>query len=245
MTATAPAFAGARCGIGIAALLLSACTVTPPTPRVDPARYDEFWLWPGVPPIPAMARARTVYLLGGEIRRGSPDRIIPLRATPHVRHAALWLVYRAESLDWGPQVVPTMRATLARWRDAGNRVEGVQIDFDSGTRGLSGYAAFLRRLRSALPADAKLSVTGLLDGAANGDPAALASLDGVVDELVIQTYQGTTTVADVDRYLPRLARVPVPFKLGLVEGGEWREPAGLRANPKFRGYVVFALGERR
>jgi hypothetical protein len=226
------------------ALLLGACTVTPPTPRVDPERYDAFWLWPGVRPIPAMARARTIYLLGGEIRRGSPDRIVPLRATPHVRHATIWLVYRAESLDWGPQVVPAMRATLARWRGAGNRVEGIQIDFDSGTRGLSGYAAFLRHLRSNLPADAKLSVTGLLDGAANGDPAALTSLNGVVDELVIQTYQGTTTVADIDNYLPRLARVPVPFKLGLVEGGEWREPAGLRANARFRGYVVFVLGEQ-
>jgi hypothetical protein len=29
--------------------------------------------------------------------------------------------------------------------------------------------------------------------------------------------------------------------VALVEGGEWREPAALRADPLFRGYVVFLV----
>jgi hypothetical protein len=34
---------------------------------------------------------------------------------------------------------------------------------------------------------------------------------------------------------------PLPFKVGLVQGGDWREPAGLAEEPNFRGYVVFLL----
>jgi hypothetical protein len=30
-------------------------------------------------------------------------------------------------------------------------------------------------------------------------------------------------------------------KVGLVEGGRWIEPKGLRSDPNFNGYVVFLL----
>jgi hypothetical protein len=38
-----------------------------------------------------------------------------------------------------------------------------------------------------------------------------------------------------------LQRLPLPFRVALVEGGQWREPAGLADNPRFKGYVVFLL----
>jgi hypothetical protein len=31
----------------------------------------------------------------------------------------------------------------------------------------------------------------------------------------------------------------LPFRVGLVQGGRWIEPAGLRGKRNFRGYVVF------
>ncbi len=38
---------------------------------------------------------------------------------------------------------------------------------------------------------------------------------------------------------------PIPFKVGLIQNGRWREPAGLRAEPNFRGYVVFLVNPER
>lgn len=64
---------------------------------------------------------------------------------------------------------------------------------------------------------------------------------GVVDEVVIQTYQGRRTIPGYESYLASLARLPIPYRIGLVQGGEWRAPAGLNADPEFRGYVVFLL----
>jgi hypothetical protein len=37
---------------------------------------------------------------------------------------------------------------------------------------------------------------------------------------------------------------PIPFKIGLVEGGLWTEPKGLAREPNFRGYVVFVTAPR-
>ena len=78
-----------------------------------------------------------------------------------------------------------------------------------------------------------------MDWSANGDPAALAQLQGVVDEVVIQT--GRRTIPGYEGYLTALGRLPVPYRIGLVECGAWREPPGIRSNSRFRGYVVFLL----
>lgn len=209
--------------------------------RVDPRRYRAFFLWAGVRAPAWLGEAEEVYVLMGEVRGGDPARIVPLRPQPPrgVR-PALWLTLRAERLDWGEGVYARLFAELERWEALGNRVSGLQIDFDAATRGLAGYAAFLAALRRRLPPRWRLSITGLLDWSANGT-VALGSLVGVVDELVVQTYQGRATIAGYADYLTRLERVPVPWKVGLVEGGEWREPSGLRRHPLFRGHVVFLV----
>lgn len=223
---------------------LGSCAV-PPTERVDARDYDAFWLWAGVTPQPVLERAKTVYILAGEVRARDPSRIADLRAgVPRVGDAEVWLVYRVETLDWGSQVLPRIVRDVARWRAAGNRVTGVQVDFDAATRGLDDYATFLRAVRRGLPTGARLSVTGLMDWSAQGDPEALAALGGAVDEIVLQTYQGRETVPGYGGYVARLGRMRTPFKLGLVQDGQWREPEGLRANPMFRGYVVFLVNPR-
>lgn len=212
------------------------------TGRVDAADYDSFWLWAGVKPQPVLDRARTIYILEGEIRDAQRPRLTSLRpGTPQVDHAEIWLVYRVETLVWGPEIVPRMRADLARWRAAGNRVAGIQIDFDAATKGLSGYAEFLKAFRKQLPAGSKLGVTGLLDWSSQGDSVALNSLAGVVDEVVLQSYQGRHTVEGYEAYLERLDRLDMPYKIGLVQNGEWKAPSKLERDPDFRGYVVFLL----
>ena len=228
----------------LAALLLAACHADPRVapPRVDPARHDQFFLWAGVPPPPAVAKARVLYILGGEIRRGGPVRLVDMRAgVPHVPHSAVWLTVRTERLDWNAGTWRAVKAMLARWRAAGNRLAGLQIDFDAATPGLEGYRAFLDKARRELPPGERLSITGLLDWSANGDPAALAALAGVVDEVVIQTYQARRTIPGYAAYFRHIDTLPIPHKIALVEGGEWTPPPALARDRRFGGYVVFLL----
>jgi hypothetical protein len=232
-------------GAGAAALLLAfglASAASAGTVRA--ADYDAFWLWAGVKPQPALDGARTLYILQGQVApQGAADgegRLIAQGgAVPHLKRGEIWLDYRAHTLNWSPAVYAEILARLARWRAAGDPVVGLQIDFDSGTRHLADYAAFLRDLRTRLPPGYRLSVTGLLDWSSQGDSAALSALGGVVDEVVLQTYQGRHTIPGYEAYLARLSRMTIPFKIGLVEGGEWTAPPDLAANPWFRGYVVF------
>lgn len=212
---------------------------------VDAARYDAFWLWAGVRPQPVLDRAKTVYVLHGEIKAAPDVRMHAQRpATPRIRHADVWIVYRVETLRWTPQVHAQVLAQIERWRAAGNRLVGVQIDFDARTRHLDEYATFLRDLRKRLPARYRLGITGLLDWSANGDPEGLRALEGVVDEIVLQIYQGRRVIPGYARYLQRLDRLNVPFRIGLLQGGEWTPPPSLAVHPKFRGYVVFLVNPR-
>jgi hypothetical protein len=210
--------------------------------RVEAADHDAFWLWAGVKPQPVLARAKTLYILAAEIKGGPRAHYVSLRpATPRVRHAVIWIVYRVESLDWSADVTPRIQRDIKSWRAAGNDVAGVQIDFDAATRGLESYAAFLKNLRGELPPGTGLSVTGLLDWSSGGDSPALNVLAGTVDEVVLQTYQGRRTIRGYEAYLRRLGAVDLPYKIGLVQGGEWRARPQLTRDADFQGYVVFLL----
>ncbi len=229
----------------LAAALVGGCEQTPPAPTVRAADFDAIYVWPGVKPAPDIA-ARTVYLLDGEVRREGPVRLERLRlGVPRLPGRTVWLVVRAERLDWNEATYAAILADLARWQEAGNAVAGLQIDFDAATRGIEGYAGFLKGLQARLPKQTQLSITGLMDWSANGDPRALAGLAQVVDEVVVQTYQGRTTIAGYDAYFAKMGDFPIPFRVALVEGGEWTAPAMLKAHPQFRGYVVFLLASQR
>ena len=206
--------------------------------------YDAFWLWAGVRPQPALATAQTLYILQGQVAApantdGEGRLIAQGGAIPRLSRGRIWLDYRAHTLRWAPAVYGEILGRLRRWRAAGNPVVGLQIDFDAHTRRLDEYARFLADLRSRLPADCRLSITGLLDWSSQGDSAALDALGGVVDEVVLQTYQGRRTIPSYQAYLASLERMTIPFRIGLAEGGDWSAPPDLAANPWFRGYVVF------
>ncbi|CAM3210150.1 hypothetical protein SPAN111604_10580 [Sphingomonas antarctica] len=70
------------------------------------------------------------------------------------------------------------------------------------------------------------------------------SLGGSVDEIVIQTYQGRRTIPGYENYFRRISHLAIPFKIGLVQGGDWTEPSDLREQRAFRGYVVFLVDRR-
>jgi hypothetical protein len=104
---------------------------------VDPRDHDAFFLWAGVRPPEALQGAKSVAILAGEIRAGDNTHFVLLRpAVPRIRHAEVWLTLRIERLDWREPVYRQLDRELIRWAAAGNRLAGVQIDFDAATRGL-------------------------------------------------------------------------------------------------------------
>lgn len=231
------------------ALLFSSHGQTPvrlPT-WVDARQYQAFWLWSGVRPQAVLGQATTLYLLQGEIRpaaRGQPGQLVARGVQPvRLPQPVIWLSYRVATLDWSPAVIGQLQQQLMQWRGMGSRVRGIQIDFDAATPKLAGYATFLRQLRSQLPVDCALGITGLLDWSAHGDVAVLNGLQDVVDEVVVQTYRGRFTEANYAAYLPALAKLTLPFRLGLVQYGVWDPDwqRWLMRSPAYRGSVVFLL----
>ncbi|WP_273825300.1 DUF3142 domain-containing protein [Pseudomonas asplenii] len=209
---------------------------------VDAREHDAFWLWSGVAPQPVLAQARSLYVLQGQISRSRQQGVRFIAqgiAIPRLTRGEVWVVYRAHTLRWPESVYRQLLGQVKRWQQAGNPVVGIQIDFDARTRYLDEYADFLRDLRKRLPTDLRLSITGLMDWSSNADPTAIAQLRGVVDEVVVQTYQGRRSIPDYAAYLPRMNRLGLPFKVGLIQGGEWQEPSYLKDSEWFRGYVVF------
>lgn len=212
---------------------------------VDPRAYDAFYLWPGVRP-PDGTSPRVLYLLDGEIRSDGPNggavRFTRLRpGAPKLRGKDVWLVVRIDRLDWSEAAYGAIFADLARWQAAGNTVIGLQIDFDAATKGIGGYAQFLGKLRQKLPSQYKLSITGLMDWSANGDPRALGQLRSVIDEVVVQTYQGRSTIPGYEAYFAKMDAFPIPFRVALAQGGAWSPPPMLARHPMFRGYIVFVM----
>jgi hypothetical protein len=225
--------------------LLCAWQALPASAAVNAADYQAYWLWGGVAAQPVLDTAKTLYVLQGQVsslRSERHQRInfvaqgMPVTRLPQ---AEIWLVYRAHTLRWPESVYPRLLGQVERWRQAGNHIAGIQIDFDARTRYLNEYVDFLRDLRQRLPQDYRLSITGLLDWSSNADAQVIGQLKGVIDEVVVQTYQGRHSIPDYAAYLPRMDRLGLPFKIGLIQGGDWQAPDYLQDSPWFRGYVVF------
>lgn len=211
--------------------------------------YHAFWLWSGVRTQPVLNGAKTLYVLQGQVSAPRNDAqaatlIAQGMGVRRLPQPEVWIVYRAHTLHWPAPVYQQLLGQVQRWQAAGNAIMGVQLDFDARTRYLHEYVAFLQHFRQRLPAQYKLSITGLMDWGSNADPHTLAQLNGLVDEVVVQTYQGRQSIEGYAAYLPRLGRMALPFKIGVVQGGEWHRPSPLEASPWFRGYVVFLQNGR-
>jgi hypothetical protein len=226
------------------AVMLGGCNRTPAAPTTVIAnRYDSFWLWATVRSQRVLDTAKSVYVLALALEewRGATTLAAQRQAMPRIHNIDIWMVVRVETLKDTDRFIAPMMRVIDSWEKAGNRVVGMQIDFDAGTQGLANYAAFLRKVRRQLPERYKLSITGLLDWAPNGSSDGLRALRDVVDELIIQTYQDRDTLADAERYLSAANRLPMPFKIGLVQNGRLPDMKGADKLPNFEGYVVFLV----
>lgn len=208
--------------------------------------YQQFWVW-GVPKNRQVIKnSQILYILQGEIRaKRYTQQQEKAKLTQQgvgiltVPDKQVWLVYRATDDDWHEDVMFAILQRLRQWQTAGNQVVGIQIDFDSATYQLDKYLILLQKVRKQLPGNYQLSVTGLLDWANQAENPVMIQLGKTVDELVMQTYQGTTTIPNYLDYLKKLQNLPFKFKVGLVEQGQWQGADFLTNNPNFAGYVVF------
>lgn len=206
-----------------------------------------YWLWSGVRPTQTLRNADIVYLHQGDVVTVAGQTVFERKGLPvnQLTFPRIWLTVRFTTLDVPDALLLRLNRLLARWQAAGNHVVGLQVDFDAATHRLGDYALFLHRLRQRLPADYALGVTGLLDWAKTGSVQTLNTLP--VDELVVQSYQGRSTVANYTAYLPALLALRIPFKLGLVQNGarDISEEQQLAASPWYRGTVTFMLNPSR
>lgn len=236
--------------------LLSLCTqaasvnATPLTynvgsATVDATRYQDFWLWAAVRPQSVLHQAQTLYLHQGEVARRQGKVVFLRQGIPpsQLRVNRIWLAFRMTTLDLSDHHLNRMLKLREKWRRHGNQVVGIQIDFDAKSYQLAGYVAFLTQLRERLPEDCQLSITGLLDWSKTGDVSALNRLQGKLDEVVVQTYQGRSTITRYAEYLPALMKLALPFRVGLVQNGKWETQwqQRLATSPYYRGEVVFLV----
>lgn len=223
---------------------------------INPKDYEQFWIWTAPEDDSKLSQAHTLYVLQGEIRppnipyyrpNDPKNAVTPALATlipqglgvRSLSNKKIWLVYRATSQGWSDEVMTQIIERLDKWQRAGNQVIGIQIDYDAPTYQLDKYAQLLKSIRKRLPAQYQLSVTGLLDWSNQADDPQFMLLSDAIDELVVQTYQGTTTLTNYSRYLKKLENLPFDFKIGIIEGGQWQGASFLENNPHFKGYVVF------
>ncbi|MEJ5035173.1 DUF3142 domain-containing protein [Acinetobacter sp. MYb177] len=213
--------------------------------RVNAEDYDAFWIWGNISSAPYLNAAKEIYVLQGEIRLDSQTRhskLIPQGVSVlTIPQQKVWLVFRNYHLAWQGQELTHILKRVQQWENAGNHIQGIQIDFDAKTKHIHQYALFLSQLRKQLPQHYQLSITGLMDWTNVTNQETLNLLNNTIDELVIQTYQGSTTIPNYAAYLKKVSALKLPYKIGIVQHGQWHKPSKLENDTNFKGYVVFLL----
>lgn len=210
-------------------LLLAGCTASAPAP-LEQQVYVWQRQWSGAHAA-ALAQTRTDF---------SALRVLALQAHPRAGWGRAAADLRQLATDGRPVIavvrldgqlpvletarIETQTLQLVRdWRQAGVALRGVEIDHDCATARLPAYAALLRQLRRALPADLALSITAL---PAWLDSPALPALLRTVDSSVLQVHAVTAPAAGLfdpaqaRRWADRYAqRSDTPFWLALPAYG--------------------------
>ncbi len=213
--------------------------------RIDANQYHSFWIWGDIRSAPYLSQAKTLYILQGDFAYQKRQQKVIFQpqgiAAKTLPQQKIWLVFRNHDLNWSNEHFQLIIRRLNTWRNHSNQVVGVQIDFDSKTQALYQYALFLKTLRQHLPNDYQISITGLMDWTNVQDAATLSLLKENVNELVIQSYQGRHTVDNYQSYVKRIEAMKIPYKIGLVQHGQWDDTLHFDSDPNFKGYVVFLL----
>lgn len=145
----------------------------------------------------------------------------------------------------------TLKPLLKRWQDAGIKVAGVEIDYDSARSQLPLYQVWLKQLKTNLPPELPLRITALPDWLLAGEfPELLSAVDGITLQLhsILSPEQGLFDI-DVAKAWVRQLLVwePKSFDIALPA-----YHSALIASPNSKsGYVVesevpiASKGERR
>lgn len=210
----------------------------------DWARPRDYWVWAGVnlKLISEVTPTTSLYLHQGhfDVLKGKVQ-FRRLGLFPHPLENPIYLVYRIKGgLPRFDQILEAFKKQVLLWERKGVIVKGLQLDFDSPTSKLLEYGNFLQKLKSKIPSQYQLSITGLGDWALNGDSAVLEKISQSVDEIVFQLYQGRSHFSDIDGYVKALSRLKIPFKIGLLynqEGEDIEEK--LKNIPSYTGSIIF------
>jgi len=213
--------------------------------QVNANDYDAFWIWGNIKSTPYLSNAKEIYILQGEVRleKSSNHSILIQQGISVVKipHQKVWLVFRNHHLNWQSTEIENILQRVLQWESAGNHIQGIQIDFDVPTKNLKAYGLFLQQLRKQLPQHYQLSITSLMDWGNLRDPDTLRLFRENIDEMVIQTYQGSTTIPNYQAYLTKASTLKLPYKIGLVQHGKWDHQLKFDTDPNFKGFVVFLL----
>lgn len=215
--------------------------------RVNANDFSAFWIWGEIKSAPYLTKAKEIYILQGEVRidrHTQKSVLIPQGVSVlNIPHQKVWLVFRNHHLNWQDHELEKILKRVRQWESSGNHIQGIQIDFDARTKNLGEYALFLQKLRAQLPKKYQLSITSLMDWTNIQDQNTLRLFRGNINEMVIQTYQGSTTIPNYQQYLNKVSALKLPYKIGLVQHGEWNKQLNFKTDANFKGYVVFLLRE--
>ena len=114
---------------------INACQPTQSaTSTIDANNFDSFWIWGDIKTAPYLINAKELYILQGEIRyvkQKQSSVLIPQGISVlKLPHQKIWLVFRTHHLNWTEQDYQNIFNRLAQWKNQGNNVIGIQIDFD-------------------------------------------------------------------------------------------------------------------
>jgi hypothetical protein len=201
-----------------------------------------FWAWRTREPKTAEVQkafaatnAKTLFLRTGQfdLVNGEVQRIRPA-VGPLPASVELHLVYngtrrflgeweKVEPTKIAERISDTFKDDLARAQNEHANVGGIQLDFDSPEHRLLNYAQVLKRLHELLPADIKLSITGLPAWLSSPEiPAVLAKVDfwipqcyGAAIPTSINQHIPIASPSDVAKTVAKVRELNKPFWAGL------------------------------
>jgi hypothetical protein len=202
----------------------------------------SYWIWAGITAKDAPPDSELYLYQGLIFTKDMNNSYKRVGLYPHpLKAKKIFLVYRLEGdLPKVFYVMNVFKNTVEGWKHHPVTITGIQIDFDSATSKLLLYSDFLAELRSSLPSQYALSITGLGDWAVNGNETVLQKITTTTDEVVFQLYQDRSPLKNINFYIESLSDYPFPFRVGFLAKNPNKDYIEkLEKNPKFRGVIYF------
>lgn len=205
------------------------------SPASTPPWKVGFWLWPGAAVEAAAAGKHPFDLL--YVQAGRADSYFknsvswqwPQQLPPAAEYWALWR-YDPPAQPADGQIAVIAGDFLKRREEAaaqGQTLVGIQLDYDCPTEGLAEYAAFLDKLRKALPDGTRVSITALLDWFRPG--TGIRDVLARTSEFVPQFYdtappsdgqlRAIAEPIDAARLGPVFNSFGIPYRVGITSFG--------------------------